>query len=107
MRLTEKTFFPLLSGIAPPDIKHVSRVMSLASVATENDHHLFHHRLSAATQVQRLRLCQPFPCHAACFIDDDFSTELAWDYCASNGSLFMHSACPPPSTMLPPGADLP
>ena len=107
MTPTEKIFLPVLSGIAPPEISHKSCVMSLATAGKENEHHLLHYRLSAATRVQRLRLRWPFSRHAARLLEDDFSPELAWDDCVSNSSPFMHSACPQPSMMLYPGVDLP
>ena len=107
MRPTKKALLPVLSGTTLPDIRHEFRIMSFATAAKENYHHLLHYRLSAATQVQQLRSRRPFSCHAARLLEDDFSPELAWDDCVSNGSPFKDSACPPPSTMLPSGADLP
>ena len=110
MRSTETTFLPVLVGITPSDIRRDSRVMSLTTAATENQHHLLHCRVSSAatnTNAQRLKSRSPFSRHAARLLTEEFDPTKTWNDRVDDGPPFVRDACPPPSPSLPPGAVLP
>ncbi len=66
-------------------------------------------RDSSATTVSRqlIRSCRPFTRHAACFLSTEFDTHNAWNNHVNHESSYIQTTCPPPSSSLSPGADLP
>ncbi len=71
--------------------------------------HILHQRVSSATTVSRqhIRSCRPFTRHAACLLSTEFDTHNAWNDHVNHGSSSIRTTCPPPSSKLPPGTDLP
>ena len=104
------TFLPVLSGIMPPDIRLEGFVAKLVTAAKENPHHPQHHQVSIAAATfspKQLKSRRPFIRNSASKLADSFNPMLEWNNKISHGPSLLISAYQPPSSTLPPGADLP
>ena len=108
MHPTETTFQPVLTSITPPDIRHVSHIPNITKEAMENPNHILHQQISSAATVsrQRIRLHRPFTRHAARLLSAECGMHKAWNDRVVHGPSSIQTTCPPPSSSLPPSADL-
>ena len=106
---TETTFLPILTDITPPDICRELHISNISKEAMENPDHILHQRVSSTATVSRqhIRSCRPFTRHAAHLLSAEFDMNMVWNNRVNHSPSSIRTTCPPPSSSLPPGADLP
>ena len=102
-------YLPVLAGITSPNIHHKSHISNITKEAMENPDHILHQRVSSAATVSRqhIRSRQPFTRHSAHLLSAEFDMHKAWNNRVDHSLSSIRTTCPPPSSSLPPGADLP
>ena len=79
LRPTPVSYFPALSGIAPPALRREHHTDRLTMKSQQDEHHLLHARASQVLGRQRLRSPRPFSRHAASLADSDFNLKEKWN----------------------------